>query len=113
MKRRTLIRKVGAAGIATAALSGSATAERPSVSDLDIDRELDVSSVEGWVPLAELLEPEEVASLPAGVSPSRPISVAATADSITVQDCCELCCTDARKACECVCCDCTFGCEDD
>lgn len=113
MKRRTLIRQLGAAGIGAAAISGTTAAERPSVSDLDIDRELDVSSVEGWVPLAELLEPAELASLPAGVDPSRPISVAAEADRITVQDCCTLCCRDARKACECICCECPFGCDTD
>ncbi len=111
MKRRTLVRKLGAAGIATATISGPAAASGPTaVSDLGIGRELDVSSVEGWVALEELLDPHELASLPAGVDASRRISVAADADSITVQDCCAFCCRNARKECECICCECAWNC---
>lgn len=110
MKRRTLIRTVGAAGIATATLSGSgaATAERPSIDDLGIERELDVASVEGRVTLDTLLEPHDREALPADVDPSEyTVSVAPEADSITVQDCCAICCSQMLEIrCFCTCCTC-------
>lgn len=60
MKRRTVMRKLGAAGIGPAAISG--TAAKPS-STADLGG-LSVSSVDGWVTPAELLEPHEIAALP-------------------------------------------------
>ncbi len=112
MKRRTLIRQLGAAGIVTATISGSATAKRPSIGDLDIDREFDVSSVEGWVAIGELLEPEEIASLPAGLNATERIGVEPEADSITVEDCCAVCCKTALQyeCCTCCYCDSFEGC---
>lgn len=107
MKRRTLMRKIGATGIGAAAISGpAAAAERPSVSDLGIDRDIDVASMEGRVPLGELLEPHELASLPAGVDASRRITVAAEADVVTLGECCPYCCWPAIMPCDCDCCDC-------
>lgn len=107
MKRRTLVRKLGAASIATATISGPAVAaERPSVSDLGIDRDLDVASMEGRVPLGELLELREIASLPESVDPSRRITVAPEADVITLGECCPYCCWPAIMPCDCDCCDC-------
>lgn len=115
MKRRALIRNIGAAGIATAALSGSTAAQRPSIGDLDIERELDVSSVEGWVTLDELLEPDELRALPTHLDPSeRLLTVAPEADTITIQDCCAVCCNRQLIDCGCNCCGCDFveGCTD-
>lgn len=109
MKRRTLVQKMGAAGIAMAAVSGpTAAAGRPSVSDLGIERELDVASVEGEVTLDELLEPHERAALPADVDPSEyALAVAPEVDAVTVQDCCPYCCSDQIfRRCLCGCCVC-------
>lgn len=104
MKRRTLMRKMGAAGVGAAVISGTAAAKSSSVADLG---ELDVSSVDGWVPLEELLEPDEVAALPAGVDASEQIGVAPAADRISVQDCCETCCRMEKfMKCDCACCVC-------
>lgn len=90
------------------------TAERPSVSDLAIDRELDVSSVEGWVAVEELLEPEELASLPAGADPAERIAVAPDADAITLGHCCAICCGQVLEMPDCPCYTCDFieGCTD-
>lgn len=106
MKRRTLVRKLGAAGIGAAAISGTAAARRPPVSDIGIDRELDVSSVEGETTLEQLLEPQDVAELPADVDLSRRVTVAAKADVITLGDCCEYCPFTAVEDCDqlCYCC---------
>lgn len=109
MKRRTLVRKLGAAGIATTALSApTAAAGKSPVSELGIERELDVTSVEGRVTLDELLEPHELETLPADVDPSeRLLTVAPEADSITVQGCCAICCSQMVEiACDCTCCTC-------
>lgn len=111
MKRRTLVRKLGAAGIGAAALSGSAAAaDRPSVGDIAIDRDIDVAAVDGEVPLAELLEPHEVADL-SEQDLSRRVSVAADADTITLAACCQYCPESELKDCDiwCECCieDCT------
>lgn len=106
MKRRTLVRKLGAADIGAAAISGTATARRPAVSAIDIDRELDVSTVEGETTLGELLEPRDVAELSADVDPSRRVSVAAEADVITLGSRCTYCPWTAVEDCEtnCECC---------
>lgn len=110
MKRRTMMRKLGAAGIATAAISGTATAKRVTVADVGIDREIDVSSTEGWVTLEELLEPEELAALPRGVDRTERIGVHPAADTITLGDnCCAICCEEVLDPPSC---DCTY-CDDD
>lgn len=108
MKRRTLVRKLGAAGIATTAISGSAGADRPPIDDLGIDREFDVSSIEGQVTLDELLEPAEVESLPDDVDPSGyTLTIAPAADVTTLSHCCPFCCGDqVFKQCNCSCCVC-------
>lgn len=108
MKRRTLIRNLGVAGIATAAVSGTTTAaEGPSITDLGIRREFDVASIEGQVSLDELLEPDEVAALPADADPTEfSVTVAPEADAITIQDCCLYCCEDELLVCDCICCTC-------
>lgn len=115
MKRRTLVRKLGAAGIATATISGSAAAaEGRRLSDLGVDRTFDVSAKEGWVSYDELLESHELALLPAGVSPADPaVFVSSDLGTLAIGECCDVCCTTLRKECTCACCDCTFGCEDD
>lgn len=108
MKRRTMMRKLGAAGIGAAAISGSATAKRPSVDDLGIDRDIDVSSVEGAVTLDELLEPADVDSLADDVDPSAyKLTVAPDAEVLAIGDCCAQCCEHMRFAdCVCHCCFC-------
>lgn len=110
MKRRTMLRKLGAAGIATTALSGSAVAaERPAdLGDLGVDRDIDVSSVDGQVSLAELLEPGDVESLADDVDPSaHTLTVAPEADVIALDDCCESCCHRMKFVkCTCDCCVC-------
>lgn len=104
------MRKIGATGVAAALSGPTAAAERASIADLDVERELDVASVDGLVAIGELLEPHEIAALPDGIDPAEPIAVAAEADTITVQDCCDPCCSDPREACDCVCCECPWGC---
>lgn len=107
MKRRTLLRTVGAVGIGSAAISGTVAAERSSLADVDVDRELDVAGVEGEVTLAELLEPRDLAGVPADVDPSSvSVTIAPAADSVTIQDCCFYCCGDVPLVCECSCCTC-------
>ena len=97
MKRRTLIRQLCTATLATTTLVGSAAAERPAV-NLDVDREIDVSDVSGAVPLADLLDEGELASLPDDVDPTAAaIEVAAETDLVASPQCCDympLCCKD-------------------
>lgn len=119
MNRRTLIRRVGASGLATTALVGSATAARTGVSTAsgngyEVGRELDVSDVSGTVTLAELLEPGDLDGVPAHIDPrTHEITVAEGAGSITLDDCCVYCCAGGQEnVCEdkCSCCDCDFSC---
>lgn len=108
MKRRTLVRKLGAAGIATTTVGGAAAARRPGGTALD--RELDVSSVSGRTTLAELLDPSDRRRLPADVEPAEfEVVVAPAADSITIAGCCEYCCDGRDLVCEdhCDCCTCS------
>ena len=111
MKRRTLIRQLGTASVATATFVGSAAAERPLG---HVDREIDVSDVSGAVPLADLLDEDEVAALPDDVDPwSATITVAEETDSVAPSECCDrmpLCCKDVECTRPCGCCYC-YQCE--
>jgi hypothetical protein len=110
MNRRTLIRRLGATGLATTAFAGTASASRGV--RYGIDREIDVSDVSGTVTLDELLEPEEVRRLPADVDPrQREIIVSDDAGGITLGDCCVYCCSgDEDLVCDCSCCECDYQC---
>lgn len=113
MNRRTLIRRIGATGLASTALAGQASAARTSTVpagsvEYGIDRDIDVADVSGAVALAELLEPEEIRQLPAAVDPrQREIIVADDTGTIALDDCCEYCC-EHLNVCDCVegCCEC-------
>ena len=111
MKRRTLVKQLGTASLATTTLVGSAAASRPAI---NIDREIDVSDVSGSVPLAELLDAEELAELPDGVDPwTTSITVAEGTDGIAPSDCCDympICCYDVDCPLGCPCCYC-YHCE--
>lgn len=111
MKRRTLIRELGAVGIASTAIAGTTAAAAPSFADLEVDRPLDVSSVEGTVTLDELLEPRDLAGVP-GDAADVPVVVAADADVITLDGCCQYCCDGRDLVCEdhCDCCTCGDDC---
>lgn len=107
MKRRTLMRKLGAAGIGAAAIAGPTAGERPTAADLGVERELDVSSVDGWVTADELLEPRDLETVPDDVDPSEVwVTVAPEADVVTLGECCDYCCWPAIQPCDCDCCDC-------
>ena len=100
MKRRTLVKQLGTASLATTTLVGSAAAERPLG---HVDREIDVSDLEGRVPLVDVLEEEELGDLADDVDPE---SAALTIDSdvgvLNVgEDCCDIFPT------------CCFGCPSD
>jgi hypothetical protein len=113
MNRRTLIRRIGASGLATTAFAGSASAAHTPGSqagsvEYGIDREIDVADLSGAVTLAELLEPHELDGLPSQIDPrQREIIVQDDAGSITLGDCCEYCC-DQINVCDCDggCCEC-------
>lgn len=111
MKRRTLIRQLGTASLATTTLVGSAAASRPS---LDLDREIDVSGVSGSVPLADVLDDEALAELPEDVDPrAATITVAEDTDVVAPSECCDrmpLCCRDVECTRPCGCCYC-YQCE--
>jgi hypothetical protein len=103
MKRRTLLGRVGATGVAATAVAGRAAAGR-SGRELGIDREIDVSSVSGETTLDALLEPQELESLPEDVDPRQfQVAVSDGASSISLDDCCSYCC---KFVCDCSCCTC-------
>lgn len=110
MNRRTLIRRLGATGLATTALASPASA-RPTLR-FGVDRAIDVSEVSGTVTLDELLEPGEYGDLPARVDPrTHEITVADDAGVIALDDCCVYCC-EYDNVCEdhCDCCTCDWDC---
>lgn len=110
MKRRTLLRRVGATSIAAAAAGTAAGRTSPR---FGVGRRLDVSDVEGRTTLAELLGPGDRRRLRADVDPRQvEVAVAADADVITLDDCCVYCCSGQDLVCEdkCDCCTCDFDC---
>lgn len=110
MNRRTLLRRIGATGIAATTLGGTATARR-SASGYGIDREIDVSAVSGRVTLAELLDPADLRRLNDGVDPrQREFIVHEETDAITLGECCVYCCDGTDYVCEdhCDCCECDY-----
>lgn len=98
MKRRTVLKRFGAAGIAGAALTGTATAKRPS--DLDIEGPFDVSDMAGEYVVADLLSEEQLADAPADPALyERKVVIAPHADTIgTLETCC--CCDDDPMHCD-------------
>ncbi|MFB6193457.1 MAG: hypothetical protein ABEI75_00195 [Halobaculum sp.] len=83
MQRRTLLRRLGATGIGVAATAtGTSSA----------DSQIQVSELAGEVRAARLVRETELTELPAGVSPTDTVGVAASADRITLSGCCEICC---------------------
>ncbi|MFB6193459.1 MAG: hypothetical protein ABEI75_00205 [Halobaculum sp.] len=84
MRRRTMLKRIGAATVATGAASGTATAR--SIPTHGITRELDVSDVSGETTLGELLTAEEIAKT--GVDPSRSIHIGSGVESIQYEDDC-------------------------
>lgn len=110
MQRRTLLRKFGTGGAVVAGFSGIAAATRPPVTDVGIDRELDVSDVEGAVPLAELLEPSELDHLPDDIDPwRRSVFVESNVATVDPASCCStgVCCSEVDHCdAPCHCCNC-------
>lgn len=102
MKRRTLIRRMGAAGVATT-LAGRTAAESSELS-LGVDRDIDVSSVSGRVPLEQLLESQDLARVPDRFDPQEvTIHVDEDADDISLDSCCVYC-SKWPNVCDCSCC---------
>lgn len=88
---------MGAASAGVAAATGTGSA----------DPEIDVSDVSGEVPAGQLLRETELSALPAGVSPTDTVGVAASVDRITLSRCCEICCVCDRvttDGCDCYTC---------
>lgn len=105
MKRRTILRRIGAVGIAATTFGGTASARTPG-QGLGLALEVDVSEVAGRVTLAELLDESELAQLPAGVDPDRKeYVIQAEAENVLLSDCCVYCC-DRPLVCDCMCCEC-------
>lgn len=110
MKRRTLVRGLGTASVAAAGFSGSAAAA-PDV-ELGIEREVDVSDVEGVTTLEELLDEEDLEALDEDVNPSEVrYQVSPEAESFDVGTACHnyswLCSICCGGFCPCVVCCCT------
>ncbi|MFB6193460.1 MAG: hypothetical protein ABEI75_00210 [Halobaculum sp.] len=119
MRRRTVLRRVGAATVGSAALSGVVAADatggvtaREVAADstgriarlaetVGLETELDVSGVAGEVSLASLTDGPEALT-------DGTITVAPDADVITLGDCCVYCCDDGSASCSdsCDCCTC-------
>lgn len=110
MKRRTLVRQLGTATLATTTLVGSAAANRST-----LDREIDISGVSGSAPLADVLDEEALAELPDDVDAGA-ATVTVAEDAAVVEsasDCCDympLCCRDIDCPKTCGCCYC-YQCE--
>lgn len=75
MKRRAILRRLGATAAATAGLAGSASASR--VDGTDDERAVDVSGLSGQVPVTDLVDDpateladELLANLPDGADPA-------------------------------------------
>lgn len=112
MNRRTLLRRIGATGIAATSVAGTATAETDGP-DYGIDFGIDVSGVSGRVSLAELLSEDELERLNDDVNPARAIFVVdADMDTMYVNDCCRICCryVDCSACEDCCACDISPGC---
>lgn len=105
MKRRNLLRTLGAASVATVGVAGTASAARSRVAaDVGIDLpdiEVDVADVDGTVPLASVLDDDQIRDLPDDVDPDREtIWVSQDVDVFALPSCCCtcdpdcFCCTD-------------------
>lgn len=112
MRRRKLLQRIGATGIATTAFAGISTARQPAAVEYGIDREIDVSDVSGQVTLDELLEPAELERLPEDADPSQQVfTIKEEAETTSLDDCCLHCCDEQPKIpreCNCMCCRCIF-----
>lgn len=92
MKRRTMLKRIGAVGATGIAVSSSASASTSP--QLNIDREIDVADMSGTVPLKSVLSEAEIEDLPSDVDPeTAQISIAEDADSIQPSGCCYGDCT--------------------
>lgn len=108
MNRRTLLRRLGATGVAATAVAGTSAA-RTAPTDYGIDREIDVSDVAGRVTLETLLSEAELQRLHDGVDPARrEFVVQEDVDAISLEECCTFCCDGTDYVCpgECDCCEC-------
>lgn len=110
MQRRTVLKRIGAVGAATAGIAGTATAA-PGRS-IPLDREVDVSDVSGRVGLDDLVDEDvgtlvddgAVADLPGVDGPADvELFVAEDADRLdfTTSECCPTC---GGEDCGCECC---------
>ena len=105
MNRRTILKRIGAASVATAGIAGTAAAS-PSG---NVDHQLDVSDISGEVELTELLARgghERLAPEALGRSGATRFVISEDADTITLDDCCQLCCKHPN-ICDCICCECS------
>lgn len=101
MNRRTLLRRLGATGVAATTVAGTSAA-RTAPTDYGIDREIDVSDVAGRVRLDDLLEPEDRRRLPEDVDPAGvELFVQPDADVVALDDCCGYCCQYLHSECDC------------
>ncbi len=107
MKRRTILREFGTAAVITGGLVSTASARSGPVPD--VDGPLDVSDVSGTVPLVDLLEDEELASLDVDPQKVR-FHIDSGLNTLEMEDCCKRyrCCSDLED-CLCRCCTC-WGC---
>lgn len=114
MQRRTLLKQLGTASAVAVGFSGSAAAAPEG--ELGIDRQIDVSNLEGAFALAELLDDVDLEALHDDVDPWEvKLDISAEAESVNpastcgdplvdpFQDFCTVCC---GSECFCVVCCC-------
>ena len=85
MQRRTLLRRIGAASVATTAASGQAAATPV----IELDRTIDVSDVSGRVPLDRVLTDREASRVSWQVDGATELVV--PADRAVLADCINCC----------------------
>ena len=114
MKRRTVLRRLGAVGVVSTGVAGTATASSSRGGDVERSR-LDVSDVSGEVELDALVDGDlenrlsqrQLAALPDDTDPSAArMIVDPDAETIALADCCIVCCDNLPGPCPCECCFC-------
>lgn len=103
MKRRNLLAKLGAASVATVGVAGTASASPRRVADVGVelpDVEVAAADVDGRVPLASLLDDDQVRELPADVDlEGTEVWVSRDVDVFALPSCC--CIRECHSDCPC------------
>lgn len=99
-----MLKRIGAAGVAAAGVSGTASAR--GWPGLDPGTELDVSDISGSVPLGEVLNEEQRAQF-RGDPYRTTLTVDEDLDTVALPACCDCCLDDCN---DCSCCRCDADC---